>query len=133
MDMPESMDACLYFTRRVFDPKGKLIAWARKQTCPKCKKGLMGKPRDDKTGRAKIRSTEYVCAACGFTESKEEHEPKCTVEVMYTCPSCEHKGEETLPYKRKKFKGVDAFIFECASCKEKIAITKKMKAPKVKK
>ena len=40
LKFPESMDECIYFTRRA-DDKSKIIAWTAKATCPKCKKGLI--------------------------------------------------------------------------------------------
>ena len=55
---PVSMDECVYFTNRNIG-KGKIRAWVFRENCPKCNKGLMGKPRDSKTGKAKIRTEEY--------------------------------------------------------------------------
>ena len=63
--IPESMDELCYMTRRQLGTKGKAIAWVERGTCPKCKKGLMSKPINPKTGKYKIRSTEYVCSECG--------------------------------------------------------------------
>jgi predicted RNA-binding Zn-ribbon protein involved in translation (DUF1610 family) len=129
---PQSMEECIYFTRRTtHEGKGKIMAWARKMDCPKCKKAKMGKPVED--GSVKIRAKEYVCPGCGFTESKEEHEPKLIVEVKYTCPYCGNVGEATTSYVRKTFEGVPSHVFECGKCHKKIGITKKMKAPKKKK
>lgn len=130
LKQPESMDESIYFTRRTLENNGKIMAWARKMDCPKCKKAKMGKPVDK--GKVKIRAKEYVCPACGYEESKDEHEPKLTVEIIYTCPHCGNSGEATTPYKRKSFEGVPAYIFECGKCKKKIGITKKMKAGKKK-
>lgn len=127
---PDSMDELVYFTRRTLEPKGKLRAWTFKIDCPKCHKALMGKPTEK--GKVKIRSTEYVCPACGYTEEKAEHEPKLTVCVDYECPACGNKAQATTPYKRKTWQGVPAYVFECGKCGEKIGITKKMKAPKKK-
>jgi len=62
---PKSMDECVYFTNRLLG-NGKIRAWVFREQCPKCGKGLMGKPRDPKTGRAKIRSEEYVCPSCSI-------------------------------------------------------------------
>jgi len=128
---PESMNDVVYFTRRVLEPKGRIIAWAFKIDCPKCKKALMGKPVEK--GKVKIRATEYVCPACGYSEEKAEHEKKLKVSVEYTCPACSNESEAEIPYVRKTWQGVKAFIFECGKCGEKIGITKKMKAPKAKK
>ena len=90
----------------------------------------MGKPVEK--GKVKIRATEYVCGECGYTEQKADHEAKLTLSVAYTCPKCDNKGEIEVPYKRKSFDGVPAFVFQCAKCGEKIGITKKMKKPKKK-
>jgi predicted RNA-binding Zn-ribbon protein involved in translation (DUF1610 family) len=127
-DMPDSMDKCVYFTRRKLENNGRIIAWAEKVLCPECGKGLMGKPVEK--GKIKVRASEYVCPECGYSEEKKEHEEKLEVKVIYTCPSCSHEGETTTEYKRKKWMGVDAFVFKCDSCGAKIGITKKMKAAK---
>lgn len=130
---PTSMEQCVYFTNRKLENDGKAKAWAYRIDCPECGKAKMGKPVNPKTGRPRPRALEYVCPACGFIESKAEHEEKLTVEVAYTCPHCQKEGEGTSPYKRKSFQGVQAFIIECEHCNGKIGITKKMKAPKPKK
>lgn len=132
LKFPESMDECIYFTRRVIG-NGKAVAWVFKEECPECHKDLMGKPKDEKTGRAKIRATEYVCPSCSHTVEKKEYEETLTCNIQYTCPDCKHAGEIAVPYIRKSFKGAKAVIFECAECNTKIPITKKMKAPKEKK
>lgn len=124
------MSECVYFTRRAVD-KGKIIAWAHKELCSKCKKGMMGKPVEK--GKIKIRATEYVCPECGYSEEKSVHEAKLTCSIIYTCPRCEHSGETTAPFKRKSFQGVKAIVFECEGCHEQIPITKKMKEVKKKK
>ncbi|MCF7872168.1 hypothetical protein K9L97_03980 [Candidatus Woesearchaeota archaeon] len=128
---PQNMDELIYFTRRKLEPKGKIMAWASKLECPKCKKALMGKPVEK--GKIKIRATEYECPECKYIESKAEHETKLTVCVKYECPHCDNEDTTTTPYKRKTWQGVPAFIFQCGKCNEKIGITKKMKAPKKKK
>ena len=128
LKVPESMTECLYFTNR-----GEILAWAYKKDCPKCKKAKMGKPVDPKTGKVKIRSKEYVCPECGYTEEKKEHEESLTLESVYTCPKCDKKGESTAPFVRKKYKGIPAFVIECQHCKEIIPLTKKLKEPKKKK
>jgi len=131
---PESMDELIYFTNRFLEgTKGYAKAWARKLPCPKCKKGKMGKPINPKTGRPKPRAAYYECDACGYQESKEEHAPKLIVEIKYKCPECSHESCVQMPYKRKKYKGVDAFITKCENCGYVIAVTKKMKAIKKKK
>ena len=128
--MPNSMDECIYFTRRVYVNNGKAIAWVYRKTCPQCKKAKMGKPLDPKTGKSKIRADVYECPECKYSEEKTAHEESLTVEIMYTCPYCGDKGEATTPYKRKTFEGVPSYVFECNKCKKKIGITKKMKSKK---
>jgi len=123
---PNSMEECLYFTRRDLDNGGYVIAWVFRKLCPKCKKSLMGKPLDEK-GKVKIRAKEYVCRECGYSESKEEHEKSRVVYVKYKCPYCGYEGETTTEYKRKNFKGIPSYIFTCQKCGKKIAITKKLK------
>ncbi|PIN87293.1 hypothetical protein COV19_00215 [Candidatus Woesearchaeota archaeon CG10_big_fil_rev_8_21_14_0_10_44_13] len=133
LKLPGSINECVYFTRRTFGEgnNGKIMAWVYKMDCPKCRKAKMGKPKDE-TGHKKIRAKIYVCPECAYTESKEVHEPKLTVEVKYACPFCGNVGEATTPYKRKSFEGVPSYVFECGKCKKKIGITKKMKAGKKK-
>lgn len=132
LKVPTDMAQLLYMTIRKHD--GLYIkAWTYKKQCPKCKKGLMGKPLDEKTGRPKIRSTEYICPNCKYTEPKAEHEDTLTLDAQYTCPKCTKSGEATVPFKRKTYMGVKAIVIECAHCANKIAITKKMKDPKQKK
>ncbi|MBS3128775.1 hypothetical protein J4410_06555 [Candidatus Woesearchaeota archaeon] len=133
---PQSMDECVYFTRRTTS-KGKIVAWVFRETCIKCKKALMGKPKDEKTGKAKIRAKEYTCPACNYTIDKDEYEDSLQCNVQYTCPQCQKSGELQVPFHRKKVKlfdeeeqknvSVEAVLFPCAFCSEKIAITKKMK------
>jgi hypothetical protein len=130
-NFPSSMKECLYFTNRDDAETGKAVAWVYRVDCPKCKKAKMGKPVDPKKGTAKIRSTEYVCPSCGFTESKEEHEPRCAVQIEYTC-TCGHSGKAATEYKRKSWNGVPSYVFTCDGCGKKIGITKKMKAVKKK-
>jgi len=122
---PQSMAEVVYFTQRAIG-KGNAKAWVYKGQCPKCGKAKMGKPVGD-GGKVKIRAKEYVCPACGFTVEKKEHEETLTCDVIYTCPECGNKGEASVPYKRKKFQGMDAIIFQCDKCKAKIPVTKKMK------
>ena len=130
---PESMDECIYFTRRIFDNgKGKAMAWVFRKDCPKCKKAPMGKPKGD-DGHVKIRAKEYTCPACNYTVSKEEYEPTLTCDVKYTCSGCGKAGEASVPFKRVSFQGVKAVVFPCASCGQKIGITKKLADGKKKK
>lgn len=134
--IPESMDALVYFTRRTIG-KGKAMAWAYKIPCPKCKKGIMSKPKDEKTGKVKIRATAYVCESCLHSIEKGEYEDMLTCEIVYTCPKCLKSGEAEVSFKRKKValvneetgkkSSVPAVVFNCKDCDEKIAITRKMK------
>lgn len=132
LELPTDMESLVYFTRRKTDDL-KVIAWVNKEICPKCKKGLMGKPKDPKTGRPKVRSTEYVCDACGHEVEKSEYEPTLKANIIYTCPHCKKDGEQTIPFKRKSVQGVQTLQAVCDHCGGKINITKKMKEPKKKK
>ncbi|MFT4304165.1 MAG: hypothetical protein ACMXYG_06375 [Candidatus Woesearchaeota archaeon] len=122
--IPGSMDECLYFTRRTLGNAGKAVAWVEKKDCPECGKAKMGKPVVK--GKVKVRATTYECPACGFSVDKKEYESTCEVKIIYTCPECNYEGDAVSPYKRKKWQGVDAFVFECEKCKAKLGITKKM-------
>jgi len=135
MKEPGSMDECVYFTRRK-DGEGSVVVWVFKEKCPKCEKALMGKPINSKTGRPKIRASEYVCPKCGYTEEKDEYESKLTANIKYEC-SCGFKGELQVGFDRKKTRmfdnekqkkvSVEALVFECGGCKKQFYITKKMK------
>ena len=126
---PESMEQLVYFTRRAIG-KGDVKAWVYKGKCPKCGKGLMGKPVDAKTGKAKIRSKDYVCPECGHEVEKQAYEETLECEIQYTCPECGTKGEASAPFKWKTFQGVKSIVVPCEKCKSKIAVTKKMKEKK---
>lgn len=136
LKFPDSMEECVYFTRRNID-NGKVVAWVFKEKCPKCGKALMGKPKDEKTGKVKIRAKEYVCPECGHKVEKGEYEDTLTVSIQYTCPHCGNKGETQESFRRKKVRifdeakqkkiAVDAIVFNCDKCGGKITITKKMK------
>jgi len=128
--MPESMDKCFYFTNRVLENNGSIIAWVYRPKCPKCGKGIMGKPVDPKTGKVKKRADIYTSKECGYEVNSDEFDETLKVEVQYKCPFCGNSGETTTDYKRKKYKGVDAYVFTCGKCGEKIGITKKMKETK---
>ena len=130
LTLPESMDECVYFTNRSIGDGGNAKAWVLKKECPKCKKGLMQKPVDPKTGKFKVRSKEYVCSECGHTMDKEEYEPTLTANVVYTCPECGKDGEKQVPFKRKSIKGIPTLRITCDSCGCNIDITKKMKEAK---
>ena len=136
LQLPKSMGECVYYTLRTMKD-GKVRAWVKKEQCPKCGKGLMGKPRDPKTGKAKIRADHYLCPKCAHSVPKQEYEETLTAEVIYTCPHCQHEGEASIPFKRKKVqifyeeeqkkKAVDVLRFPCGKCEKNIDITKKMK------
>lgn len=131
----EDIDKLVYFTQRKLGEKGKAFAWVYRQPCPKCKKALMGKPRDG--GKVKIRAKEYVCPECNYTVEKEEYEGTLTAGIEYICPECGNSATTEVPYKKKKVKviddetgkmsSVDAIQFACGKCGAKINITKKMK------
>src|SRR3989344_4183812 len=114
LKLPNSMEECLYFTNRLLDNGGAVLAWVYRKPCPECKKAVMGKPVVK--GKVKTRADEYVCPACSFTEQKTEHEESLMLEAQYTCPECGKKGESSAPYKRKNFKGVQAFVVDCQHC-----------------
>jgi predicted RNA-binding Zn-ribbon protein involved in translation (DUF1610 family) len=125
LQVPESMDDCIYFTNR-----GEVLAWVYRKECPKCKKAKMGKPVVK--GKVKTRATEYVCPECNYTEQKDEHEESLELQAKYTCPECGKEGESTGQYKRKNYKGVPSYIVECEHCQAIIPLTKKLKAIKKK-
>ena len=134
MKQPNSMEECIYFTNRIIG-KGKIKAWVLKELCPKCKKSLMSKPKDPKTGKPKIRAAEYVCPSCNFKIEKQEYEDSLTINIQYTCPHCNSSGELSVPFKRKKVqiikesgkkKSVDAIRFQCQKCQKNLDVTKKM-------
>ena len=122
---PQSMDELIYFTQRAVGP-GNAKAWVYRGDCPKCGKAKMGKPTGP-GGKVKIRAKEYVCPACNYTVEKKEYEDTLHCEIRYVCPSCKYSGEITVPYRRKKFDGMDAIVFLCEKCKTKIPVTKKLK------
>ena len=130
---PESMDECIYFTRRIFDNgKGKAMAWVFRKDCPKCGKEQMHKPQGD-DGHVKVGAKEYQGHACSHTVPKDEYEPTLTCDVKYTCSGCGKSGEASVPFKRVSFQGVKAVGFRWASCGQKIGITKKLADGKKKK
>ncbi|MBW2998503.1 hypothetical protein KY321_03100 [Candidatus Woesearchaeota archaeon] len=135
---PESMDELVYFTRRALGKEGKAMAWVYRGDCPECGKGKMGKPVDPKTGKPKTRAKEYVCPECQHTIEKQEYEDSLQCQIKYTCDKCQHEGGVEVPFKRKGTKiynpekdkkvAVQAVVFECGGCGEKLYITKKMKS-----
>src|SRR4030042_6741318 len=95
---PDSMDECVYFTRRQADEKGKVVCWVFREKCSKCSKGQMAKPADEKTGRPKVRAKTYICPECGFEVDKKEYEDSLTANIQYACPKCGHEGEIQIPF-----------------------------------
>lgn len=132
---PESMEGCIYYTFRGVG-EGEVKAWVFRQKCPKCGKGLMSKPKDEK-GKVKTRAEEYVCSECGYTIAEDEYEKGLIANIKYTCPYCKFVGETTIPFHRKKVqildeeeqkkKLVEVLRFQCGKCGKNIDITKKMK------
>ena len=129
---PKSMGECIYFTNRAVGENftGFARCWVFKEKCPKCKKGMMGKPIEG--GKVKIRAPEYVCPECKYSEEKQSYEEKLTANIDYTCPKCQSKGQTQMPFKRKSVAGVKTLRFNCEKCNETIDITKKMKQIKKK-
>ena len=82
---PESMEELIYFTQRNVG-SGNVKAWVYKGLCPKCGKGRMGKPVDEKTGKVKIRAKEYFCPECGNTIEKKAYEETLNCEIKYSLP-----------------------------------------------
>ncbi len=123
---PDSMEELIYFTNREFDEGGGVLCWVRRGMCPECGGGLMGKPRNEKTGEVKVRARTYVCPECGYTIDKKEYENTLTAEAKYTCPHCGKQGEATALFRRKKIKGVETLRMKCQHCGGNIDITKKM-------
>ena len=127
---PNSVEECVYFTNRIID-SGRAMAWVFRKECPKCKKGIMGKPQK-KNGKIDKKADHYVCYSCGYEGSNEQVEDSLTINVEYKCQHCGNEGETTTEYKRKTFEGVPSYVFECQKCKKKIGLTKKLKESKKK-
>ena len=125
---PQSMDELIYYTSRTIDD-GEITVWVFKQLCPKCGKGFMGKPIDEK-GKVKVRAKEYVCPECGYNVEKKEYEESLMAGVDYTCPECKHKAETQILFKRKLIDRVQTLRVKCEKCNANIDVTKKMKKPK---
>jgi DNA-directed RNA polymerase subunit RPC12/RpoP len=125
MREPESVEECVYFTRRAIGD-GKTMVWVLREKCPACGKALMGKPKGE-DGKVKIRAKEYVCPECGHTVDKKEYEETLSANVKYTCPHCKKDGALSVPFKRKSIQGTQTLRVECEHCGGNIDITKKMK------
>ena len=136
LKQPTDTSECVYFTNRSIG-NGKVKAWVFRQLCPKCGKGLMGKPRDPKTGKPKIRAQDYSCPECHYTAGKEEYEDTLTANIEYICQHCAHSGELQAQFKRRKTQifdeetgkkaSAELLRFQCQKCGKNIDITKKMK------
>ena len=131
---PESMDECVYFSQRSLkdgegEPKGEIVTWVFRETCNKCGKEKMGKPRDSK-GKIKMRSNEYVCPECGFSIEKQAYEDSLVAHAEYKCPCCGDSGETQTGFKRKNINGVQTLRFSCNKCSGNLDVTKKMKEKK---
>ena len=127
---PNSVEECVYFTNRTMD-SGRAMAWVFRKECPKCRKGIMGKPMK-KGNKLDKKAGHYVCYSCGYTESSEQVENSLVINVEYKCPHCGNEGDTTSEYKRKTFEGVPSYVFECQKCHKKIGLTKKLKESKKK-
>ncbi len=130
---PESMEQLVHHTLRTLPNDGTIRLWVYKKDCPACKKGKMGKPKDPKTGKAKIRAKEYVCPECAHSIEKAEYEDTLVAEAVYKCPECKKDGEWTGSFKRKTIQGAPTIRVVCEHCGAFIDVTKKFKAKKVKK
>lgn len=128
---PSSVEECVYFTNRAIG-YGRAMAWVFRKECPKCRKGIMGKPQK-KGGKLDKKADHYVCYQCGYTEKNEQVENSLVINVEYKCPHCSFEGETTSEYKRKTFEGVPSYVFECVKCRKKIGLAKKLKESKKKK
>jgi predicted RNA-binding Zn-ribbon protein involved in translation (DUF1610 family) len=122
---PESMEELVYYTCRDIGA-GEATVWVFRENCQKCKKALMGKPKDKK-GKVLTRAKEYVCPECGYTVEKQEYENSLIANIEYVCPNCKFRGELQAPFKRKNIEGVQTLRFQCQKCKANIDVTKKMK------
>ncbi|HLD97197.1 MAG TPA: hypothetical protein VI934_02540 [Candidatus Nanoarchaeia archaeon] len=130
LKQPESMDECVYFTQRSLEGgKGSVKVWVFRQTCPKCRKAVMGKPRGS-NGKVKTRAEEYACPSCGNVVEKQAYEDSLTANAEYQCPACGSSGEAQVPFKRKNIEGIPTLRFQCGKCKANIDVTKKLKEKK---
>ncbi len=127
---PQSAEECIYFTNRTIGD-GRATAWVFRKECPKCKKGIMGKPLK-KNGKIDKKADNYVCYSCNYSESNEQVENSLIINVDYKCPQCGNESEAITEYKRKSFEGVQSYVFECGKCHKTIGLTKKLKEPKKK-
>lgn len=133
----QSMNEYVYLTNRFLGKEGYAKCWVFKKLCSKCGKGLMGKPKNPKTGKPKIRADIYECPECKYYIDEKEYEETLEANIKYKCPYCSNESELQIPFKRKKVRRindetgkketVDALVFNCSKCLKRIEITKKMK------
>ncbi len=128
LKQPQSMEELIYYTDRQIG-NGEARVWVFRELCLKCKKAMMGKPKDSK-GKVMIRAKEYMCPACNYKIDKQEYEDSLTADIEYKCPKCGFKGELQIPFKRKNIGGIPTLRFQCQKCGENIDVTKKMKYKK---
>lgn len=131
LQKPESMEELVYFTCRDIGA-GEATVWVFRETCPKCEKAVMGKPKDKK-GKVKRKAEEYACPECSYSVEKQAYEDGLVANIEYKCPSCGFSGELQVPFKRKNIEGVLTLRFQCEKCKANIDVTKKLKEKKGKK
>ncbi len=130
LEEPKDVQELFYYTDRDVD-SGYAKVWVFKLKCPKCGTPMQ-KPRN-KQGKPIKKATYYECPDCGFKMEAKEYESKLIANIKYKCPYCGYEGELQVPFKRKKVKGVEAFVFKCQKCGKDIFITKKFKKLKSKK
>jgi len=87
----------------------------------------MGKPVDPKTGKVKVRSTNFVCPNCGREESKAVHEKKLVMQIRYTNQTGKEWKSATTEYKLKTWQGMKAYVFVNEFTGEKMGVTKRLK------
>lgn len=132
---PTSMSECAFFTRRTIGAQGKIAAWVLRSQCPQCKQAMMGKPKDSKTGKVKIRAKEYVCPGCSYTVDEHTHEQALTITIKYTCQHCGQEGSTQQPFHFKKSKIDDPhnpgekktaklIRFQCEHCQQSVDLIK---------
>ena len=136
MKMPESTNECFYFTNRILENDGSIIAWVYKPKCPECGKGIMGKPINEKTGKVKSRAKIYVCSECNHEVDKDEFDKTLSVEIQYTCPHCGEEGKVHGNWDKPAKKSASTVLkFRCEKCSNLVRVSrmKKKKKKKTKK
>jgi len=138
LERPKSMSELVYYTRRA-DEQNKSELWVFRGPCPKCGKGLMGKPVNPKTGKVMSRADEYVCHDCNYTIGAEEYRDTLDANISYTC-KCGHSGGIKVPFKRNKVSILNpktgkkkrkmALVFNCSKCNSEIIIVSDVRGAK---